>query len=85
MFANLRNFRKDRESEQPISIAFLQVNIRKFVNFAQGDVIQTLVTNLFRDNNDLLIITPTGLLSGFVSLQPLCNFFNLHPILCFLT
>lgn len=52
MCANLRNFRKDRGSEQPISIASLQVNIRKFViNFVQGDVIQTLVTNLlFRDN-----------------------------------
>ena len=52
MCANLRNFRKDRESEQLISIASLRVNIRKFViNFVQGDVIQTLVTNLlFRDN-----------------------------------
>lgn len=52
MCANLRNFREDRQSEQPISIALSQVNIRKFViNFVQGDVIQTLVTNLlFRDN-----------------------------------
>ena len=52
VFANLRIFRKDRENEQPVSIAFLQVNIRKFIiNFVQSDVIQTLVTNLlFRDN-----------------------------------
>ena len=52
MFANLRIFRKDQENEQPVSIAFLQVNIRKFIiNFVQSDVIQTLVTNLlFRDN-----------------------------------
>lgn len=52
VFANLRIFRKDQENEQPVSIAFLQANIRKFIiNFVQSDVIQTLVTNLlFRDN-----------------------------------
>lgn len=69
MCANLRNFRKDRESEQPISIASLQVSIRKFViKFVQGDVIQALVTAFSEITNDLLIATLTGLLSGFVFL-----------------
>lgn len=54
MFANLRDFRKSRESERPISIASSQVNIiRKFViNSVQGDVMQTLVTNLLLGDNE---------------------------------
>jgi hypothetical protein len=70
---NLRNFRKDRDSEQTISIASLQVTIRKFVsNFVWGDVIPTWVTNpLFKIMDDLFIATFTGLLSVFVCVWPL--------------
>lgn len=53
MLASLRNFRKGRQREQPNSMAFLQVNIRKFViNFVQGDVIRTLVTSLLCGDNE---------------------------------